>query len=181
MRFFPFFLFILLSGSLSSQTLSPAVKARTDLMNLLGERKVLFDRYSESMRERSGIFGQRTKSDLRETQARLQEIIDADNRIISALNRMLEYKNFEKLNLTYSANTTEERLSSLQQLSDTLGKQVEVLKAENKKLISESHRSDFYIFLLILALAGFIVFGWYGKKGRGTRDRGRESGSGERN
>ena len=154
------FLFLLLAGSLSAQTLSPSVVARKDLMNLLQERKILFDHYSASLRERSGIFGQRTKTDLRETQS--------NNRIISALNRMLDYKNFEKLNLTYSANTNEERLSNLQQLSDTLSKQVEALKLENKKLQSGSKHGDFYIFLLMLICGGLIVRMFL--KGRGTRD-----------
>lgn len=136
------------------------MQARTDIMNLLQERKVLFDEYTASLRERSGIFGQRTKTDLRESQAKLQEIVDADNRIISALNRMLDYKNFEKLNLTYSANSNEDRIQSLQQLSDTLNKQVENLRAENKKLISDARKSDFYFFLLIMILIG-IAARWY--------------------
>ena len=164
------FLFLLLAVSISAQTLSPSVVARKDLMNLLQERKILFDHYSASLRERSGIFGQRTKTDLRETQSKLQEIVDTDNRIISALSRMLDYKNFEKLNLTYSANTNEERLSNLQQLSDTLSKQVEALKLENKKLQSGSKHGDFYIFLLMLICGGLVVRMFL--KGRGTRDEG---------
>ena len=165
MRFF-LLLLLLFSQNHSAQKLSPLVTARTDLMNLLQERKVLFDSYSATRRERSGIFGQRTKSDLRESQARLQEIVDADNRIINALNRMLDYKNFEKLNLTYSANTNEERLLNLQQLSDTLSKQVDSLKLQNKKLIAENRRSDFYIFLIVLLSAALIII-------KVTRDRSR--------
>ncbi|HNP47608.1 MAG TPA: hypothetical protein PKL85_02175 [Bacteroidia bacterium] len=153
-------LLLFISSSLSAQKISSAVQARTDIMNLLQERKVLFDEYTASLRERSGIFGQRTKTDLRESQAKLQEIVDADNRIISALNRMLDYKNFEKLNLTYSANSNEDRIQSLQQLSDTLNKQVENLRAENKKLISDARKSDFYFFLLIMILIG-IAARWY--------------------
>lgn len=167
MRFFLLFI-LLLSQNLSAQKLSPLVTARTDLMNLLQERKVLFDSYSASLRERSGIFGQRTKSNLRESQARLQEIVDADNRIINALNRMLDYKNFEKLNLTYSANTNEERLLNLQQMSDTLSKQVDSLKLQNKKLIAENRRSDFYIFLIVLLSAALIII-------KVTRDRRRRA------
>ncbi|MBK7849578.1 MAG: hypothetical protein IPJ66_00215 [Bacteroidetes bacterium] len=168
MRFF-LLLLLLLSQNLSAQKLSPLVTARTDLMNLLQERKVLFDSYSASLRERSGIFGQRTKSDLRESQARLQEIVDTDNRIISALNRMLDYKNFEKLNLTYSANTNEERLLNLQQLSDTLSKQVDSLKLQNKKLVAESRRSDFYIFLIVLLSAALIAIKVTKNRGRGAK------------
>jgi hypothetical protein len=83
---------------------------------------------------------------------------------------MLDYKNFEKLNLTYSANTNEERLNNLQQLSDTLSKQVEALKLENKKLQSGSKHGDFYIFLLMLICGGLVVRMFL--KGRGTRDEG---------
>ena len=169
MRFF-LLLLLLLSQNLSAQKLSPLVTARTDLMNLLQERKVLFDNYSASLRERSGIFGQRTKTDLRESQARLQEIVDADNRIINALNRMLDYKNFEKLNLTYSANTNEERLLNLQQMSDTLSKQVDSLKLQNKKLIAENRRSDFYIFLIVLLSAALIIIKVRRGRRRGAKE-----------
>ena len=50
-------LLLLLGQNLTAQKLSPQVTARKDLMNLLQERKVLFDSYTASLRERSGIFG----------------------------------------------------------------------------------------------------------------------------
>lgn len=135
---------------------SSQAAGRTELLEHLNEREKLMQAYSASLQKHSGFFGQRTKADMKESQVYLEKMIDEDNRIISSLNRVLDYRNFEKTNYTYDANENEERLKNLQALSDTLNKQVDALQKENKRLNAQSPKTEIFAFLLIalLALAG---------------------------
>ena len=54
--------------------------ARKELFGLLKERQKLFDNYSQSTKKKSGFFGNRTKNDMRESHATLQDIVSIDNK-----------------------------------------------------------------------------------------------------
>ena len=133
---------------------------RTELLLLLKERKVLFDQYSASLNKKSGFFGNRTKSDLKDSQEKLVAIVSADNRIMNSLNRTLDYRNFEKLNMSYDANSFEERIRNLIILNDTLNNQNIIYKQENKIYQSSIKKHHLYfaslIILLILACMALL-------------------------
>ena len=88
---------LLLSVTLAAYSSNDSL--RTELARLLTERKVLFDDYSATLSKKSGFFGNKTKNDLRDSQERLKEIVAADNKIIGVLNRTINYRNFEKVNM----------------------------------------------------------------------------------
>jgi hypothetical protein len=130
---------------------------RSELMSLLMERKILFTEYSESLKKNSGLFGGKTKANLRDTQDKLLGIVDADNRIMDVLNRALDYRNFEKLTMTFDASAYESRLKSLQVVNDTLTRKAEFLQKENKMIQSELNNFRVYCTLLLIFVFTFAV------------------------
>ncbi len=132
--------------------------ARKELVFLLEERKKLFDEYSESLSKKSGFFGNQTKNDLRDSRLKLEAIVAEDNKIMSALNRTLDFRNFEKQNMKYDVSTNEDRIRSLQVMNDTLNAQLIRLERENKINISKVRSNRIYFVLLFLILGVMMVF-----------------------
>ena len=69
---------------------------RKQLQELLINRHQKFDSYSKSLEQHSGIFGNKTKNDIRESNHVLIDIVKTDNHIIQALNRVVDFRNYEK-------------------------------------------------------------------------------------
>ncbi len=135
----------------------PTDSTRTELLQLLKERKELFDQYSASLNKKSGFFGNRTKNDLKDSQDKLVAIVSADNKIMNSLNRTLDFRNFEKLNMSYDVNSFEERIRNLLRLNDTLFNQNIVYKQENKKFQTAIKKHNFYFVILILLLMATCI------------------------
>ena len=133
---------------------------RTELLILLKERKAVFDQYSSSINKKSGLFGNRTKNDLKDSQEKLVSIVAADNKIMNSLSRTLDFRNFEKLNLSYDVNSYEDRIRNLLTLNDTLNNQNNIYKKENKILNStiKKHHLYFAMLILLLILSGIVLF-----------------------
>ena len=70
--------------------------SRYELNSLLQERKLKFEVYTSSLEKRTGFFGNKTKKDMDHSNAILIEIVKLDNRIISTLNHVIDFRNFEK-------------------------------------------------------------------------------------
>ena len=135
----------------------PTDSTRTELLQLLKERKELFDQYSASLNKKSGFFGNRTKNDLKDSQDKLVAIVSADNKIMNSLNRTLDFRNFEKLNMSYDVNSFEERIRNLLRLNDTLFNQNIVYKQENKKFQTAIKKHNLYFVILILLLVATCI------------------------
>lgn len=157
-RFFiPFILLLTPPYRLYSQTLD---KERSELQRMVVERQQKFAGYQNSLEKRSGFFGNKTKRDIKASHDTLVEIVKMDNSIISSLNRVLDFRNFEKGNLNYEFAQHNEELDKLVNATDTLRKQVQSLKLSNEKLQSHNNRKQVLIyFLLILsAILLYLVF-----------------------
>ncbi len=131
---------------------------RAEMAELLKERKALFDEYSASLAKKSGFFGNKTKNDLRESQAQLKKIVATDNKIISVLNRAVDFKNFEKLNMTYDNSSYINRIENLTTLNESLMKQNAgyVNEINSNKAILKKYR--FYNVMLIAFLLGILAY-----------------------
>ena len=153
-------LFVLLLLFLEPAKAFRVDSTRTELLILLKERKELFDQYSASINKKSGIFGNRTKNDLKDSQEKLVSIVAADNKIMNSLSRTLDFRNFEKLNLSYDVNSYEDRIRNLLTLNDTLNNQNNIYKKENKIFQStiKKHQLYFTMLILLLILSGYILF-----------------------
>ena len=130
---------------------------RTELLLLLKERKELFDRYSASLVKKSGFFGNKTKNDLRESQEKLLSVVAIDNKIMNSLNRTLDFRNFEKLSMSYDVNAFEERLRNLSVLNDTLNSQNFYYNQENKRLQSTIKHYRLYNYALIILILITVI------------------------
>jgi cupin superfamily acireductone dioxygenase involved in methionine salvage len=131
---------------------------RTEMAELLKERKALFDEYSASLTKKSGFFGNKTKNDLRESQAQLKKIVATDNKIIGVLNRTVDYKNFEKLSMTYDVSSYANRIENLTSLNESLMKQNTNYANEINSNKSVLKRYMFYNAMLIAVLLAIIAF-----------------------
>ena len=130
--------------------------ARKELFELLENRQKLFDNYNSSLKKKSGIFGNRTKNDMRASHATLQDIVDIDNKIMNSLKRVIDTKNYEKTSLTYDQISNQDRINNLLKVNEVTLKQNEKLLDEKKELKSEILLMKFYLVILILIIAGLL-------------------------
>src|SRR5258707_608389 len=109
--------FLILVLSCLNSLLSSAqgtIEERKDLHDLLEMRRNRFDAYSHSLEKKSGFFGNKTKKDMQHSIEVLAAIVETDNRIISSLNHVIDFRNYQKVNTNYDRFQNEERLSNLQ-------------------------------------------------------------------
>lgn len=136
--------------------------ARKELFELLENRQKLFDNYNSSLKKKSGIFGNRTKNDMRASHATLQDIVDIDNKIMNSLERVIDTKNYEKTALTFDQNSNQERINNLLKVNEVTLIKNEKLLAEKKQLSSEILRMKFYFVILLLVIS-FLLYKLYKK------------------
>lgn len=125
---------------------------RLELMEMVKKRQELFEIYNQSLEKKSGFFGGQSKGDLRSSQEKLLDVVEADNKIMRALNRTLNFRDFEKQNMTYDVSSYEKRIRSISTLNDTLNKQNIKYKQENRNLRSTVKRNRLWIATLIILL-----------------------------
>jgi hypothetical protein len=121
------------------------------LKQLINERKEKFDTYFSSIEKRSGIFGNKTKKDLLQSNKVLVEIVKTDNNIISVLNRALDFKSFEKTNFNYDKLEQDRKIQELSINNDRL--LIELKSAKEKEM--DMNGSN--ILLKITALIEFFL------------------------
>jgi hypothetical protein len=133
---------------------------RTELLLLIKQRKELFDSYNESLNKKSGFLGNKTKNDLRDTQDKLLDVVNTDNKIMNSLSRTLDFRNFEKQSMSYDVSSFEQRIRNLSVLNDSLNTQYARIFDENKKMRSAIRRQELYtgllFFLLLIAIIAWI-------------------------
>jgi hypothetical protein len=148
--------FTLMFSFLNSDAQQMQMQDRMELQSLLAERAKNFSAYTSSIQKRSGIFGNKTKSDIQKSNEVLLEIVTLDNNIMDALNRALSYKTFEKTTDNYSNRDCELRLKQSMQVTDTLMKQLTIIEKNNRQRVNSNFT---YKALFYLSLAGcFILF-----------------------
>jgi hypothetical protein len=148
---------LMMVWSLHSFAQSKFLKDRDDLKQLLKERIDKFSSYTESLDKRSGFFGNKTKKDISHSNEVLIEIVKTDNKIISLLNRVVDFKNYEKINMNYDLQHSDDRMENLLHATDTLSSQVTLLKATNKTLGIKVQKLQWIIALLTIALIVIVV------------------------
>lgn len=153
-------LLVSVTGALPQEKTQNRTADREELHKLLQERKKKFDSYSESLKKRSGIFGGKTKTDMQRSNNVLIDIIESDNKIISVLNRVVDFKTYEKVNMNYDLLSCNERVENLQHAVAALNKQMNILSSSNASLEKRAHNlkslsTAFGILILLLLL--FIV------------------------
>ena len=130
---------------------------RRELHDLLMERHEKFELYARSLAKKSGFFGNKTKADLRASHDMLADIVETDNKIIRTLNRVVDFRNYEKANMNYDLRDRDIRLEGLLHAADTLSKKAEALTKQNQLLERQITLRTIFIYLLAAA-ALFLYF-----------------------
>lgn len=130
---------------------------KAELIQLLELRKQKFEAYSNSLEKHTGFFGNKTKNDMQRSNEVLTDLVRIDNKIIGTLNRSVDFKNYEKLNLNFKTNEKELRLLELNGSIVTLQKQVQLLKAENRYLTGKMKRYNAMLFIAV-SLSLLLLF-----------------------
>ena len=162
MKFSITIVFLLFFTHSFSETPDPEKK---EFMALVKNRTEMFDGYTASLAKKSGFFGNRTKNDISDSQDKLMEIVQLDNKIMNMLNRRLGFRKFEKQSMSDDILTVQQKLINLNIVNDTLTQKISVYEEENKKCKSSMNRHGLYFFLLILAL-GLALYGLWRKHNR---------------
>jgi hypothetical protein len=131
---------------------------REELHKLLEERQKKFDAYSTSLRKRSGFFGGKTKADMQRSNAVLKDIIETDNRMISVLNRVVDFKVYEKVTMNYDLLSCNERVENLQRGVEMLNKQMSNLAASNATLKKQTGSLKFLSTAFGIIVLGLLIF-----------------------
>ena len=131
---------------------------RAQLHELLQERQKKFGSYTASLKKRSGIFGGKTKVDLQRSNKVLMDIIDTDNRMISVLNRVVDFKTYEKVNMNYELLSCNERVENLQRAVDALNTHVSKLTSSNTALEKRTGNLKFLTTTFGILVLGLLIF-----------------------
>jgi len=124
---------------------------RKELQELLNERKEKFDSFAVAAEKRSGFFGNKTKGDMKRSNEVLIEIVRTDNKIIRSLNRVVDFRNYEKVTMNYDLRDRNKVLDNLSTAVDTISKKYDALVVRNRKLESQITRKNLALYLLIAA------------------------------
>ena len=157
-KIFIFFLTLLLAavtGLSQERTTQDRTADRAELQKRLEERQKKFDAYSESLKKRSGFFGGKSKADIQHSNAVLRDIIETDNQIIKVLNRVVDFRTYEKVNMNYDLLSCNERVENLQRGVEMLNKQMSNLAASNSTLKKQTGSLKFLstvLGIIVLAL-----------------------------
>jgi hypothetical protein len=133
---------------------------RNELSGLLKDRQKLFEEYTASLDRKSGIFGNKTKNDLRESQDKLHEIVTADNKIMSVLNRTVDFRNYEKVNLKYDASSYSQRIDNLTKLNESLVKQD--TEYANQIADYKASMKKYRLYNILMGALLLVVIGFFG-------------------
>ena len=133
---------------------------RKDLHDLIEIRRSKFESYSHSLEQKSGIFGNKTKRDMQLSNEVLSEIVETDNRIISLLNHVVNFRSYEKVNNTYDLIERNEQVQNLERATDTLIKQVDKLTISNAAYKTKTIRLKWSVYGLLLVLLWMFIQNW---------------------
>lgn len=112
---------------------------RLKVNELLTQRSARFGQFEQSLRQRTGIFGLKTKKDMQSSIDILKQIVLTDNDIFRETKELIDFKDFEKTQIAEKASEFDSRIngyiktiSKLQREQDRLRQQVESLQNSNQ-------------------------------------------------
>jgi len=160
MRFLIQLFLLLIPFSSFAQNDSSAYEAQRKKINsLLQERSAKFGKYDESLAQRTGIFGLKTKKDMQRSIDILTGIVQTDNEIFKELKVLLDYKDLEKNQVQGEASESKERLSGYMQTIKKLQQENDRLKDELVKI--EKQHSKFLntliALVIVLVISGIML------------------------
>jgi hypothetical protein len=124
---------------------------------LLSQRSAKFGQYDQSLNTRTGIFGFQTKSDVKNSNEILRQIVLNDNSIFKELKILMDYKDQEVVAARKTASEVNSRMLNYMQ-------SIKKLQEENERLKSTTKTSSlgglaiYIILFLVAALIGTYFY-----------------------
>lgn len=147
-------------NTMAAQTDTSAYQTQRFKINgLLAERSAKFGQYELSLAARTGIFGLQTKSDIRNSNEILRQVILSDNNIFRELKILMDYKDQEVQQVQNNASTTSKRMEGYMLTIKKLQTQNDELKAKAAQVTTKTATSTYMIIVLVLIIViGGIYF-----------------------
>ncbi len=142
---------------------SPKDSDREKMNELLKQRQEQFGSYSESIDKHSGIFGNKTKRDIKNSNEILTDIVRLDNKIMELLNRKLDYRTFETTSYDFDKKEYETKFQNIMQANEKLEKRLNEQEGQNKSFMLSYKWSKVFNFILA-ALVLYFAFKLYRSK-----------------
>lgn len=155
--------FLLLILALGPQVIAQTIDTsayqtqRLKVNALLSQRSAKFGQYDQSLDTRTGIFGFQTKSDVKNSNEILRQIVLNDNNIFKELKILMEYKDQEVIAAKNNASEVNGRMLNYMQSIKKLQEENERLKSSNEKT-SLAGSAIYIILILIVALIGTYFY-----------------------
>ena len=159
MKTFFLILILALGQQVIAQTIDTSAyqTQRLKVNALLSQRSAKFGQYDQSLDTRTGIFGFQTKSDVKNSNEILRQIVLNDNNIFKELKILMEYKDQEVIAAKNNASEVNGRMLNYMQSIKKLQEENERLKSSNEKT-SLAGSAIYIILILIVALIGTYFY-----------------------
>ena len=159
MKTFFLILFLALGQLAVAQTIDTSAyqTQRLKVNALLSQRSAKFGQYDQSLDTRTGIFGFQTKSDVKNSNEILRQIVLNDNNIFKELKILMEYKDQEVITAKNTASEVNGRMLNYIQSIKKLQEENERLKSSSEKT-SLADSAIYIILILIVALIGMYFY-----------------------
>jgi len=131
---------------------------RQKVNNLLNERGKRFGQFDESLQKRTGIFGLKTKKDMQASIDILKQIVLTDNDIFQETKALLDFKDFEKSQITERATEFDGRINGYIKTISKLQREHERMTEEIGALEKANQFYQGLVLLLALFVVGGIIF-----------------------
>jgi len=131
---------------------------RKKINDMLGQRKIKFGQYDQSLNEHTGIFGLQTKKDIRRSNDILMDIVKTDNDIFGQLKILLDYKTFEQKEVqSHFVDADTSRIGYMTTINK-LRNQNDKLKHDAVLMEQEQQKAKQTALAIIFALIIVIIF-----------------------
>lgn len=131
---------------------------RNKINSMLDARLSKFGQFTESLNQKTGIFGFKTKKDMQKSMDILKQIIETDNSILKETKTLLDFKTYQQEKVASASKESESRNIGYMRTINKLQTQNEVLTNDLQEL---KHGKKFYqlvSFALALAIISFALF-----------------------
>lgn len=131
---------------------------RNKINQMLDSRHRKFGDFDESLSNKTGIFGWKTKKDMQKSMDILTEIIQTDNNILKETKILLDFKTYQQEQITNKSKESEDRSLAYMRTINKLKTETESL---NTQLVEVKKSQKFFqlvAFALGLAIAAILLF-----------------------
>lgn len=131
---------------------------RNKINAMLDARVTKFGQFTESLNQKTGIFGFKTKKDMQKSMDILTQIIQTDNSILKETKTLLDFKTYQQEKVVSQSKESESRNLGYMHTINKLQTENEALKANLQDYKQSKKFYQLVSFALALAIISFALF-----------------------